>query len=392
MFHFDGIRTLQELEISRQRVFVRADLDCPIGAPDAALEYNKITALAPTVSYLLEREARIVIGAHRGAPDDDQSLEPCAAQLAGLLGVEVYMPDDINGPMSKKLLTELRAGQVVVYENLNHQPGERKADEAFARRMAEGVEIYVGDCLTTADSQASLKKLPRLCPERAMGLNLERELVASNRLSRQHEETTVIYLGGSFAHHADLLRSVLRPGLTVCAGGQLAATLLKAQNRDIGSSSFESELLGEARTWLEKADREDTRVLLPVDARTAGDDPGTKLDRLGNSRLLDIGPETEKLYAEALSGAQSAVILQSFCRSEHFERDQGLLAGTRAVVQALVRSPIYSVVCSSRELPISSLLDSEELGRIGFVSTAGQGFEDALCGRFLGAVEALRIG
>jgi phosphoglycerate kinase len=420
MFHFDGILRLQELDVTRRKVLVRADLDAPVEGTVASVsgtseandqntaaelatapaEYNKVSALAATVQYLLQQEALVQIAAHcslSGAwlpdaslPDaEPPSLEAHAAQLAGVLGIEVYMPDEINGPIARKLLKELRHDRVLMYENLALQAGEAAGDEGFARQLADNVEVYVGDCLVAMTDYASLKLVPRLCHERGMGVNLERELLAFNRISRSPTERTVLFVGGRFAQRSELLARMLRPKLTICAGGTLAATLLAAKNSNIGGTPHETEWLGEARTFLAHARDAGTDVILPKDARTSHDSASTPLASLTRQQLmLDVGDATLRSFVEQLSGAHSVVMLDALSMLDARRREAQ--RSTAALLSEIANCAAYSVVCSSANLPISHFLSTEQSARIGFISTAGQGFADALCGRMLGAVEVLR--
>ncbi|MEN9579662.1 MAG: hypothetical protein RJA70_2671 [Pseudomonadota bacterium] len=407
MFHLDGIQRLKELELSRHRVFLRVDLDVPEDEPLSSDVHPKVQAIVPTLKYLLEREARVLIGAHRTPPPNTDastlSLEPFAAQLAALLNIEVYLPDDFNGPMSRRLIADLREDRVLVYENLLQSPEEAGGDENFSRKLAEGVEVYVSEGLFGATVYPSLTSLPRFCRERVMGFHLERELRAANKLSRNLAEPSVIYLSGSFKRHAELLGLVLRPKLRICAGGLLAATLLKAKNVAIGETRFEEDQLGEARAWLERAERAGVRVELPVDARVRHDDPdGVPLAKLRTERTwVDIGPETERNFIAQLKGLRSALVLEGLDHDDGTPDRRGVTRrsplpssaprlGTRALLNATADAGAFSVLCDGPGLRPEALLDAEQLARIGFVSTAGQGFVDALCGRLLSATEALR--
>lgn len=406
MFDFDGIRRLPDLDVTAKRVFVRANLDGPTGGAQRAPESSQIQALATTIQYLLSHEAQVIVGAHRGLPGDETSLEPWAAEVAGALGIEVYLPEDIGGPLSRKLIRELREGRIVFYENLSRFAGEQENDEAFARRLAEGIEVYVGDCVAADGDRSSLRKLARLCPERAIGLNAEQELVAANRLALEHQLPTTVFLGGTFESQSTLLGKLLRPKTTICAGSTLALTLLKAQGNSVGRAQAEEEQLGQARTWLEQARDHQVEVLLPTDARVEVSDAGSssvEIRDLKQKTLGDIGPQTEQTFVRALEGRRLALLAQPLGtlrtvggRDGSTVSGAGRQDGSRAVVRALSAqpssNPLYSVVCSSPELPVIDWLDADELSRIGFVSSAGQGFLDALCGRLLGSVEALRIG
>lgn len=403
MFQLDGIQRLKELELSRPRVFLRVDFDVAADEPLSAEAHPKVQAILPTLKYLLEREARVLIGAHRTPPAGQDpsslSLEPFAAQLANALDLEVYLPDDFNGPMSRKLIADLRENRVLVYENLLHSAEEAAGDENFSRKLAEGLDLYVSEGLFGAALYPSLTSLPRFCRQRVMGFHLERELRAVNKLSPKLAEPSVMYLSGSFKQHADLLSHVLRPKLKICAGGQLAATLLKARNLDIGETRFEEEQLGEARSWLERAERAGVRVELPTDVRVRHDDAtGVPVAAVrGAQRWLDIGPETEKRYASELLGLRSALVLEGLDLDGSAGSEGGSRLpvaapriGTRTLLRAAADAGAFTVLCDGPGLPTQTLLDPEQLSRIGFVSTAGQGFVDALCGRLLSATEALR--
>jgi phosphoglycerate kinase len=391
MFHFDGIRRAEELDVAQRKVLVRADLDVPCDVEGCPLDDEKLVASVPTLKLLLEAEAQVVVAGHLSGPAGERppSLEHCGARLASLLGVEVYLPDRNYGLLTRKLMSELRPDRIVLLENLARDPGELENDESFARRLAAPFDAYVGDCLAGPHHFASICSVPKLCADRAMGMRAESELVALNRVLRLHGERIVLVIGGEFSQRQALLHQVLRPNLTVCAGGGLANLLSAASGVDIKNTPYDSRAFAQVRTWLDKARDAGVQVLLPFDANCQNPNGETRQALVEEMEpgegIVDVGLETVQSYAEVIQRSSCAVMLGGFGRDGRFSR------GTRAMLEEVSRSTAFSVVLNDVDLPVAKLVDGDHRARFGFISTAGQAFVSVLCGQRLAGVESLRI-
>src|SRR6185369_4934083 len=201
----------------------------------------------------------------------DLSLEPCGARLSELTGYEVHLPDDCIGDSPKKVIYDLRAGQLCLLENLRFHEGEEKDDEAFARRLAELCDVYVDDAFGAVHrAHASVHALPRLMRERAAGLLLQKELTSLTRLVDRPEKPYVAVLGGAkVSDKIDVVEALLGVVDTLCIGGAMANTFLAAQGKDMQKSRIEEDKLPLARTILDKAAAKRVEVELPVDVIVA---------------------------------------------------------------------------------------------------------------------------
>jgi phosphoglycerate kinase len=397
MFHFDGFSRLEELDVEKQRVFVRADLDCPSNAAGDILDDSKIQAAATTLKYLLAKGAQVVVGAHRGPlsgqADPKWSLEPCGAKLADLLKAEVFLPEKHSAQLTRKLISELRPGGLVLLENLAFEAGEVNGDEAFARTLAEGIDLYVADALECPPQLASIALTPRISRDRTLGLRAESELVAANRLLRAAPAERVLVVGGEFGEHTDLLNWALRPSQTVIVGGNLANTLLAAQGANLQRTEVDARLLPEARAWLTRARNANVRVILPRDVRVVGKTVSDVVtfrnvsSLQADDRIVDVGPDTLSEAAAAIGQARALLVVGAI------STDGAFTDASRSLLDHVARASAFSVICNTAvnsSTPSSRLLSAPLAERMGFVSTAGSAFISIICGKQHAGLELLR--
>jgi phosphoglycerate kinase len=367
----DGFTRLAEIEVERRPVFVRADLDAPVGADGTLLDDTKILAAVPTLRFLLEHEAQVVVGAHRSVsgargvsasgardPEPVATLEPYAARLAEVLETEVYLPDRSTGLLTRKLKNELRPGRLLVLENLLLDPREARQDVAFGHELAEGMEVYVGDCLAGPHTHTSLCMLPKFVRERALGLRLEQELVAANRLRHAFGHGLVLLLGGDFGQRSALLdHALLWPGACVVPVGNLRELLVRAERARPDPNDHDAVVLAQARSWLAKA----------------------------NSRGLgvELADDSEALTrtTERLSRARATLVVGR--PSANAPRDAALLTSS-------VKGSGLLVAVHDESGLAGDLAQRPDRSRGVFISTAGDAFERLLCEQKLAGVEALR--
>src|SRR6202451_460749 len=187
MSPLDGITKIGDLPLENRRVFVRVDFNVPLDGGKIT-DDSRIREALPTIQHAMARGARVILASHLGRPKPGKteglSLEPCGARLAELLGAEVFVPDDCVGEAPKKVIHDLRAGQVCLLENLRFHEEEEKDDETFSRQLAELADVYVDDALGAVHrAHASVHGLPRLMRTRAAGLLLKKELTSLSRLT-----------------------------------------------------------------------------------------------------------------------------------------------------------------------------------------------------------------
>src|SRR5687768_7428366 len=234
MTTLDRITPIRELPIENKRLFVRVDFNVPLEDGKITDDARIVEAL-PTIKHAMERGARIILASHLGrpkkGPDPKLSLEPCGARLAELLGVEVHMPEDCIGDAAKKVVFDLRAGQVCLLENLRFHAEEEKDDETFAQKLAQLCDVYVSDAFGAVHrAHASVHGLPKIMQERGCGFLLEKEIAALGKIVTNPEKPFVAVLGGAkVSDKIDVLESLLEKVDVLVIGGAMANTFLAAK-------------------------------------------------------------------------------------------------------------------------------------------------------------------
>src|SRR6516164_7371432 len=269
-----GIKSIRELPIENKRVFLRVDFNVPLDGKKIT-DDSRIREAIPTIKHALERGARVVCASHLGrpkkGPDPKLSLEPCAARLAELLGQDVTLPEDCVGDAAKKVVFDLRGGQVCLLENLRFHPEEEKDDDAFCRQLAELADVYVDDAFGAVHrAHASVHGLAKLFRERGCGFLLEKEIAALGKVVSAPDKPYVAVLGGAkVSDKIAVVESLLERVTALLIGGAMANTFLAAQGKNMGASLVEGDKLPLARSILEKAREKGVDIVLPTDVVVA---------------------------------------------------------------------------------------------------------------------------
>ncbi|WP_437722701.1 phosphoglycerate kinase [Sorangium sp. So ce861] len=320
-----GIRSVEDLAaagdaggLSGKRVFIRVDFNVPLDKKTGKItDDSRIREAIPTIKLVMEAGAKVILASHLGRPKPGKteglSLEPCGGRLSELTGYEVHLPDDCVGDSPKKVIYDLRAGQICLLENLRFHEEEEKDDEGFARQLAELCDVYVDDAFGAVHrAHASVHALPRLVRERAAGLLLLKELKALTRLTDRPEKPYVAVLGGAkVSDKIDVVEALLNVVDTLCIGGAMANTFLAAQGKNVQKSRIEEDKLPLARTIMSKARDRGIQLLLPVDAVVASGIDATQgeaasVDAIPEGTMaLDIGPRSVELFGKAIEKAKT---------------------------------------------------------------------------------------
>jgi len=379
---------LGELDVANRRVFVRVDFNVPLDEMGRIAEDTRIRAAVVLASPL----RRPLLG----PAEEGLRLAPCAKRLSELLGKPVLALRECVGPEVAKALAALKAGDVVLLENVRFHPEEEKGDAAFAAQLANGAERYVNDAFGTAHrAHASVTGVAALIPPkaRAAGLLMEKEIAALDRLLANVQKPFVAVLGGAkVSDKIKVVDQLLDRVDALLIGGGMAYTFLAAQGRKIGASKLEKERLDVAKAALAKAAARKVRLLLPVDhvvaASFAENAPPERIDGVDipEGKLgLDVGPKTIAAFQKEIAGAKTVVWNGPLGVFEW----ASFAAGSKAIAEAIAANRNTTVVGGGDSVAVIEKFGLE--GRFTHVSTGGGAFLEALEGETLPGVQALLL-
>ena len=374
-------RTVAALEAEGKRVLVRVDFNVPLEQPregDYAGEVaddTRIRAALPTINVLRERGAMIALCSHLGrpqGPDRKLSLRPVAKRISELLAVPVRLAHDCVGAETERQVRELRPGDVLMLENVRFHPDEERNDPEFAKALAAGFDAYVNDAFGAAHrAHASTEGVAHVLPAYA-GLLLDTEVRVLTSLLESPVRPFLAIIGGAkVSSKIDVLRSLVAKADVLAIGGGMANTFLAATGTDIKGSLSEPDREDDARAILDAAKARGAEVLLPVDMRWSGD------------RILDIGPDTEHLFAARVALARTVFWNGPMGLFEQPE----FAHGTEAVARAMAGADAVTVVGGGE-----SVQAVEQLGlasKMTHVSTGGGAALELIEGKRLPGVEAI---
>jgi phosphoglycerate kinase len=392
-----ALRTIEKLELVGKRVFVRVDFDVPLDAEGRVANDARIRASLPTLQHALRARARLIVASHlgrpKGRPDDRErlTLEPAAARLSELLDEDVILADDCVGDGVRKLVKDLREGQVLLLENLRFHPEEEANDEGFARELASVCDVWVNDAFGAAHrAHASTSGMAAFVKERAAGFLVKKELEFLGEALGHPRRPFVAVLGGAkISEELRLVESMLVRADAVLVGGAMAYTFLRAQEVPTGRSLVEPERIDLARQLLDRARANKVDLLLPVDhvCGTEAREAGSR--RVVNDRAipeplmgLDIGPKTLDVYRQRILGAGTVFWNGPMGPFEQRPWSEG----TFGVARAMAESAAVTVVGGG-----DSAAAVEEAGlvsRMKHVSTGGGAALEFVEGRELPGVKA----
>ncbi len=390
--------------VAGKRVFVRADLNVPLDGT-AITDDGRIRAVQPTVAKLAEAGARVIVASHlgrpKGAPDPAFSLAPAAARLGELLGADVAFATDTVGESAQAVVAGLADGQVAVIENLRFNAGETSKDDAergaFADRLAALADLYVGDGFGAVHRKhASVYDLPARLPHVA-GYLIATEVGVLKKLTEDVKRPYVVVLGGAkVSDKLGVIDHLLEKADRILIGGGMAYTFLKAQGHEVGISLLQEDQVPAVQEYLERAKAKGVEFVLPVDVLVSPEFPDLRTKAPANPTIvaadaipadqegLDIGPETRKLYASKLADAATVFWNGPMGVFEHPD----FAEGTKAVAQALVDSPAFSVVGGGDSAAAVRILGFDEKA-FGHISTGGGASLEYLEGKTLPGLAAL---
>ena len=389
-------KTVRDLDLAGKKVLLRCDFNVPQDKATGKITSDKrIVASLPTIRYLMEQNAAVIACSHMGKPKgkwkEELTLAPVAKRLSELLGQDVPLTADVIGPDATAKAAALQPGQIMLLENLRFEPGEEKNDPAFAKALADMADIYVSDAFGTvhrahASTAGGANYLPAVS-----GFLIQKELEIIGGALANPKRPLVAVLGGSkVSSKIGVINNLLELADTVIIGGGMAYTFAKAQGGQIGTSLLEEDWVDYANEMIQKAADQGVKLLLPVDNVCAAEYsadakpevyPAGKIpaDRMG----MDIGPETRKLYAQAIQGA-GTVIWNGPMGVFEFP---AFAEGTRAVAQALADSDAITIIGGG-----DSAAAVQQMGfadKMTHISTGGGASLEFMEGKELPGVAAL---
>ena len=347
-------RTLDDLDPTGRRVLVRADLNVPV-KDGGVTDSTRIERLAPTVTALLDKGARVVVMSHFGrpkGPDPAQSLRPLVEPLSKALGGRtVQFAPDCIGPEAERVVAALKPGEVALLENLRFHKGEEANDPEFAKQLARLGDLYVDDAFSAAHrAHASIAALAHLLPA-AAGLNMQAELDALGAALENPQRPVIALIGGAkVSTKLDLLQSMIAKVDRLAIGGAMANTFLFAEGRPVGRSLCERDLADTARAIRAKAAERGCEIILPEDAVTAEKlEAGVATRTVGvnavppTAMILDIGPDTANRIAVALEASRTLVWNGPLGVFETPPFDRGTIAVARKAAELTRTGRLMSV-------------------------------------------------
>jgi len=368
----------------------------PLSEEGGVADDTRIRAALPTIKYLMDKNAKIILVSHLGRPDgevvESLRMDPVADRLSELLGRVVRKLDDCIGPAVQDAVRQMQDGDALLLENVRFYPGEKKNDRQFAHELANLAEIFVNDAFGTAHrAHASTTGVTDFIPGVA-GLLMEKELTVLGKLLSGPAKPFVAIIGGAkVADKITVLKSLLGKVDTLIIGGGMANTFLKAQGFFMGKSLVENEKIPEAEDLAAEAEKSGVQMLLPVDVVVAPAFSPDAEQRIVSVRAvpedhmaLDIGPATIQMFTVAIRGARTLFWNGpvGVFEMEPFAR------GTKALAQAIAQSDAVSVVGG-----VDSVAALKKMGlseQITHVSIGGGASMEFLEGRGLPGVVALQ--
>lgn len=388
--------TVRDIDVKGKRVLVRVDFNVPLDAERNITDDTRIRSALPTIEYLLERGARVILASHLGRPKgqrkEEFSLAPVAKRLEELLGKPVKKLDDCIGAEVEAEVLAMKDGDVILLENLRFYKEEEANDEAFARALASLADIYVNDAFGTAHrAHASTAGVAEFV-DGVAGFLMEKEIEVMGKALSQPERPFVAILGGAkVKDKVGVISNLMEKVDSLIIGGGMAYTFLKAKGLEIGDSIVDDASLGLAGELMEKAKTKGIRFLLPVDVVIAdkfAEDANTKvvdIDEIPPSwQALDIGPKTRDLFAREIADAKTVVWNGPMGVFEM----KPFAEGTRRIARALAESEAVTIVGGG-----DSVAAVSEMGfgdKMTHVSTGGGASLEFLEGKVLPGVAALK--
>ncbi|MFJ7664138.1 phosphoglycerate kinase [Lysinibacillus sp. NPDC097162] len=387
-------KTMKDIDVKGKRVFVRVDFNVPM-ADGVITDETRIRAAIPTIEYLVEQGAKVILASHLGRPKgevkEDMRLTAVGIRLAEILGKPVTKLDESIGEAVETAVENMQNGDIVLLENVRFHAGEEKNDPALAEQFAKLADVYVNDAFGAAHrAHASTEGIAKHIPA-VSGFLMQKELdVLGKALSNPERPFTAIIGGAKVKDKIGVIESLLEKVDHLIIGGGLSFTFIKAQGHDIGKSLLEEDKIELAKSFIEKAHAKGVKLHMPIDAVVANEfskDAETKVvdvdaipaDWMG----LDIGPKTAARYAEVIqnskliiwNGPMGVFELEPFAN------------GTKTVADAMAATAGYTVIGGGDSA--AAVEKFEVADKMDHISTGGGASLELMEGKELPGIVAL---
>lgn len=392
-------KSISQIDVRGKRALVRVDFNVPLKAGQIT-DDTRITAALPTIRHLVEQGAKVVLMSHLGRPDGQRkpeySLAPVAARLGQLLTTPVRFAPDCIGPAVEAAVADLKAGEVLLLENVRFYAEEEDNDPGFAQQLAKLGEIYVNDAFGTAHrAHASTEGVARYLPVRVAGFLIEKELkYLEGELENPGRPFIVIMGGKKVSDKIEVITNLLPKADAILIGGAMAYTFFKAQGYQVGASLVEADKLDLALEILRKAQETGTRFLLPLDSRHTAEfkDGATTENTLpfseggaipADRQGIDIGDRSIDLFCAEIAKAKTIIwngpmgVFEMECFAK----------GTKAVAQAVADSGAVSIIGGGDS--VTAINKFRLADKVTFMSTGGGASLELLEGKVLPGIAAL---
>lgn len=384
------MKTLQDIDVQNKTVLLRVDFNVPIDKDTGQVsDTSRIEGVKPTIDYLRAQHCKVILVAHFGRPKgqvkDDLRFEPIIPVVSEVLGTPVQYVKESVGATVQAAINQLSAGEVLMLENIRFHAEEEQNDPEFAKQLAALADVYVNDAFGAAHrAHASTEGVAHILPH-AAGLLMQKEVEALTKVLNNPEPPVVAIVGGAkISTKMTLIKNLLPKVEYLLLGGALANTVLMAQNHKIGKSLVEQELAGTVKDLLSN------KLRVPVDvvvAKEIKDDAEKRVVAVGavepDDYILDIGPDTVKMYAECIKTAKTIMWNGPMGVFEL----QAFAMGTYHLAKEVANSSAYSVLGGGETVSAVNNVGLED--KISFISTGGGAMLEFMEGKVLPGVAAL---
>ncbi len=381
----NNMKIVKDFDVENKRVIVRCDFNVPLGE-EGILDDFRVRKTLPTIQYLRERKAKVVLISHLGRPKGREmkfSLKPVAERLEELLGRRVEFLNDCLGEEVKQRITEMEPGEIFLLENLRFHPEEKQADSSFTKELAGLGDIFIQDAFGVSHRQhSSVIGLPAELPS-GIGFLVEEEIKTLSQVINNPERPLTAIIGGAKINtKVRLIERFLREVDSLLLGGKTANIILSAKGVSVGKSAPEPEVIQLVAGF----DLASPKLYLPVDV-VAVDNDNVRQAVCGDIReeemVLDIGLDTIDIFSKIIAEAKTIIWNGPMGKFE----DERFTAGTMKIIEAIAASPAFSVVGGGETAELVNRLGLAD--KFGYVSTGGGAMLKLLSGEKLPGIEAI---